>query len=316
MTMLRPVPVLLLACGLARAEDLTPYTIQEVDNLLHTFSETYKEKVEDDAVSVLGNLKKAYLYLTRERPEGSEPMTKEEEKAAERIIDMIAKKGLFVKDRTQVSTECAKILGDVRAEEATKELKRFLEKTLDEKSPQPYHVEFGFLSLAHIGPDDKTARELVLKYATTGRHTDISVASQALRACYEWRELDGKDRKEFFEKIVQYLGGLWSQSKGGDAKTRGTYETRYNAVKDNGLKALGELAGDKKFADPVEAQAWWNENKKRRWEIYYGPEERKRQAAPAEKPKEEPKKEEEGKEPEGGEPKEPKEGGEQPEGAS
>ena len=281
MTKLRLAPALVLLCGLAwtqdRAEELTPYSVTEVENLLHTFKQTYKNKnqPEEDAVSVLGNMKKAYLYLMRQRGEGDEPITKEEEKAAEKIVDMIAKRGLKVRNRPLVSLECARVLGEIEAEDGAKDLGKWLEGVLDEKAPLPQHVEYGFLSLAWIGPDHSPSRDLVLKYATTGKHNDIGVASQALRACYEWRELDGKDRKEFFEKILGYLGGLWSSMKGGEAKYRATYEQRYNAVKDHGLRALTELCTDgTKFTDPTAAQEWWNEHKKEKWDDYYGPRER------------------------------------------
>jgi hypothetical protein len=65
--------------------------------------------------------------------------------------------------------------------------------------------------------------------------------------------------------------------RGGDANKRAVYEQRYNAVKNDAMTALKELAGDgTTFKDPTEAQAWWNDNKKRKWEDYTGPRFRKK----------------------------------------
>jgi len=114
----------------------------------------------------------------------------------------------------------------------------------------------------------------------TGKHNDINVASQALMATYEWRELPGKERKEFFNKVQQYLGGLHSLMRGTDVKKRGDAEQKYNTVKDNGLKALHLLSGEPQpFADPDVAFEWWKENKKRRWDDYVGPRFRKKEEA-------------------------------------
>jgi hypothetical protein len=239
-------------------------------------------------------LKKAYRYLDRPRPEGEEP-TKDEHARMKDIVSAIAKTGLSVrtKGREQVSLECARVLGEIGDESAAKYLKKWLEQVCDEKSPHPSWVEFGFQSLAWIGPDDSGTQDLILKYASTGRHPDMTVASHALRACYLYRELDGKTRKEFFNKVLGYVNGLYSGWQSGDPKAKATYEQRYNAVKDNGLKALEELAGDgQKFDTPVKAMDWWNENKKSKWETYYGPRERERRAKlegdkPAEEPGEE-----------------------------
>jgi hypothetical protein len=117
----------------------------------------------------------------------------------------------------------------------------------------------------------------------------MTVASHALKAAYEYRALEGKDRKELFKKINGYLLGLYSNWKGGDVKKRASFETKYKAVSETGLRALSELSGSgKKFASPVEADEWWGENKRSRWTDYVGPEFRK----PEEKKDEEKKTEE------------------------
>ena len=142
----------------------------------------------------------------------------------------------------------------------------------DRIGPHVESVEYGFQSLAWIGSQDRRTLDLILDYATKGKHPDMSVAANALRACYQCKSLDKKMRMEFFKKINGYLGGLYSSMRGGDAKKRATYEQRYNAVKEDGLTALRELAGDGTvFKDPAQARTWWNDNKKRKWEPYTGP---------------------------------------------
>jgi len=148
----------------------------------------------------------------------------------------------------------------------------------------PLAVEHGFQSLAWIGKEDKGTLDLVLDYASKGKHPDNTVAAQAIKACYQWRHLDGKTRKEFFEKICMYLEGLHSGMTGGDPKRRSSYETRYKAVENEGKDCLRELGDGTAFADPKAARAWFNDNKKGKWEDYTGPRFRKA-AAPAEKEK-------------------------------
>lgn len=259
----------------------------EIQMFLDTFDQTYKNKdlPQDDAVATLANLKNAYLFLKGV----GDAKTKEQAKLQKEIIDRIAKKGLTARNRALVNLKCAEILGELGDPEGAAPLMKWLEKLLDEsKTPNPQAVEYGFLSLALIGPDDNRTLEFVLEHASKGKHPDSGVASQAMRACYEWRELDQKMRKEFFDKICMYLEGLHSGMTGGDPKRRATYEQRYNAVSAEGLKCLKELSTDgTAFETPDKARAWYNDAKKGKWEKYAGP--RFRKAAPAaapEKPKE------------------------------
>ena len=107
------------------------------------------------------------------------------------------------------------------------------------------------------------------------------MASHAIAAAGNWRHLKGKTRKELFDKILGYVGGLYSNSKGGDPKKRGSFEKRYKAVEEAALQTLSELAGvETPFKDPPEAQSWWKDNKKSRWEDYVGPTYRKKDAEP------------------------------------
>lgn len=263
--------LLALAALPARAEEeeITPYGVPEIENFLKVFKQTYNnaKQPEEDAIAVLADLRKAYRYLEAR----GEERTKEEEKAQDKILSTISK-GLNARRRELVTLECARVLGEIGAEQGGKALAKWMDRTvLDAKSPNPQWVEYGFLSLAWIGGEDKAAMDLLEDYAT-GKHVDIGVATQALRAAYEWRALSGKTRKDIFEKVVGYLGGLWSNSRGGDPKKRGTYEKRYKAVSEEGLKALNELSGaEKPFVNPEEALEWWQENKRRRWDDYTGP---------------------------------------------
>jgi hypothetical protein len=286
----RLIPILLLtALPLAAQEEeseLTPYSVSEVESFLNSFKSTYNKRgtPEEDAISVLADLRKAYLYLDSKGDKAS----KEEVDAKEDIVKMISR-GLKARNRPLLTVECVRALEKIRDPESGRDVTKWLTKVLDEKAPNPQFVEYGFLALAHIGPQDNRALDLVLKYGTTGRHTDMTVASHALKAAYEYRALEGKDRKELFKKINGYLLGLYSNWKGGDVKKRASFETKYKAVSETGLRALSELSGSgKKFASPVEADEWWGENKRSRWTDYVGPEFRK----PEEKKDEEKKTEE------------------------
>jgi hypothetical protein len=288
--------VLLLGGGLVLAQEGDPqeppkeekpaapvitFTDQEVENFIATFEQTYKNKdlPQEDAVATLANLKNAYEYLKGLGDQRS----KEQAKLQKEIVTLIAKKGLFVRKRPLVNLACAQKLGEIGDPDGSAPLAKWIEGVLEDKSPNPQAVEAGFMSLAWIGPDDKTTLELVLNYASKGKHTDNTVAAHAIRACKEWRQLDGKMRKEFYDKISLYLQGLYNSWKGGDPKQKGTFEQRYKAVETDGLEALKELGDGTKFEDPNAAREWYNENKKKKWDDYVGPRFR---AAPAAAPKE------------------------------
>jgi hypothetical protein len=260
------------------AEGVT-FTEQEIQNLLATFDQTYKNKAlpEDDAITTLANLKNAYNFL---RSKGKDA-TKEQLKLKDDIIDRV-KKGLGARNRQRVNLASAQALGELGDPAGAATLLKWLENELDEKTLRPQAVEYGFLSLAWIGPQDKGSLEFVLDYATKGKHQDSTVAAQAIKACAQWRELDGNTRKEFFDKITMYMQGLYGKWKGGDPKTKATYEQRYKAVETDGLDALRELSTDgTKFDEPQKARDWFNENKRQKWEKYVGPRFRQAPAPPS-----------------------------------
>ncbi len=263
---------LFFAVGLTWAEDkdLTAYSLPEIDGLMQSFKETYKNKKapEEDAISTVDNLKKAYRYLDSKGLEKS----KQEAKAQKDIITLLSKKGLFVKKRPQVALECARVLGEIGDMAAAGQMRKWMEKVLDQKSPNASWVEYGFQSLAWIGAEDSRTFDLMLDYATKGKHSETQVTAYAIKAIAQWRHIDGKMRKTFFNKINMYVGGLYSNMRGGDANKRAVYEQRYNAVKSDAMATLKELAGDgTTFKNPEEAQKWWNDNKKRKWAEYVGP---------------------------------------------
>ena len=226
---------------------------------------------------MLVGLKDAYLYLNSKGDEA----TKEETKLKSSIVNLVAK-GLKARKRPRVNVECARALGAMGDRGAAKPLLKWMEDTvLDSKSPNSDWVEYGFRSMAWVGGTKGKTLDFVRSQAT-GKHPDTNVASQGLMAMIEWRALPGKTRKEWFNKVNQYLGGLSSLMRGTDQKKKGEAEAKYNTVKDNGLKALTALAGiDTPFADPEAALKWWNGGaKKKKWEEYVGPRSRKK-AAPA-----------------------------------
>ena len=268
-------------------EELTPYSVPEIEQFLKVFKQTYNntKQPEDDAIAVLADLQNAYRYIDSK----GDTASKDETKAQKKIISYV-EKGLKARKRPMVTLECARALGKIGDPTGAKGLLRWMDKVvLDAKSVNPNWVETGFLSLARIGGEDKQTLDLLIAYSS-GRHVDISVAPPALRACYEWRSLSGKNRKELFEKVLNYLNSLWSNARGGDPKKRGLYDKRYKTVSEEGLKALKELSGaDKSFANPEKALAWWKDNKRRRWEDYVGVSFREKEtAAPPEKKQEEP----------------------------
>lgn len=281
MAHLRLLAVLLVFAPFVLAQDdekLTPYSVVEVESYLKVFKQTYKDKKlpEEDAVAVLEDLRKAYLYLQSKGAEKS----KEEESAQRDIVKSVAK-GLKARKRPLVTLECANVLGQIGDTEGAKPLLQWMDRVvLDMKSVNTQWVEYGFRSMAAIGSEDSQTLDLVRSYAT-GKHVDPSVASHAIAAAGNWRHFKGKSRKEMFEKILGYVGGLYSNSKGGDPKRRGGYEKKYRAVKEAALNTLSELAGvDKPFTNPPEAQGWWRENKKAKWEDYVGPRYRAKDTAP------------------------------------
>jgi hypothetical protein len=282
------VPIAILPAASAQQEELVPYSIVEAENLMANFKALYKNKKtpEEDAVNALTGLVDAYRYFKSK----GEEATKDEQKAMEDIVKYVSR-GLSARNRPRVNVECARALGTMGDEEGAKPLLKWMDRVvLDAKAPNSGWVEYGFRSMAWIGATDAATMDFVRSYAT-GKHNDINVAAQALMATYEWRDLPGKERKESFNKIQQYLGGLHSLMRGTDVKKRGEAEQKYNTVKDNGLKALHLLSGETEaFADPDVAFQWWKENKKRRWDDYVGPRFRKKEA---EKKPEEPKKAEE-----------------------
>ncbi|MEM8883601.1 MAG: hypothetical protein AAGD14_06025 [Planctomycetota bacterium] len=256
--------------ALAQEGELIKYSVVEIENLLANFKATYKNKKapEEDVDDVLTGLTDAYKYLASKEPED---LTKEEEKAQKAIVSMVAK-GLKARKRARVNVQCAIALGKMGDKAGAKPLLKWLDGTVfDMKNPNSGWVEYGMQSLAWIGPTDSKSLDFLRSYAT-GKHNDTNVAAQCLMATFEWRMMPGKSRKEMFNKIQQYMGGLYSQMRGSDAKKRGEAEQKYNTIKENGLKALHLLSGnDKPFADPDEAFAWWKDNKKGKWPDYENP---------------------------------------------
>ncbi|MDH3591495.1 MAG: hypothetical protein OER88_06435 [Planctomycetota bacterium] len=278
--------LLALAGGVAFAQDkqeLTPYSVVETDAFIEAFKRSYNKKgvPEDDANSVLADLKNAYRYFESK----GEGKSKDEGKAQQRIVKMITK-GLKARKRPRVTLECVRVLGEIGDAAASKDVARWLEKALDEKSIIPEWIEYGFKSMAWIGVSDKRSLDLVIKYGT-GKHTDESVSGFALAAAYEYKTLKGKTRKDTFKTLAGWMQGTYSSAKGGDPKKRATYEKRYDAAKTNGLKALNELATYQltdpptAFKDPHEAMKWFKTMKNKRWPDYVGPRFRtKAKAAP------------------------------------
>lgn len=255
------------------ADEIT-FTSEEIDQWLYQFKTTYKDKKapEEDAISVIENLIKAYDYLAGK----GDQETKEEKKSRKKIVDQLAK-GLKARKRPQVTTECAKGLGELGDKGGVKPLVRWLETSvLKNKNPNPQFVEAGFTSLAKIGPTDTTSLDFILAISSSGRHPDIGVANQALGAIPQWRRIPGKMRKEMFKKIYLDLSGIYGRSRQSGGQSR-TYKERYARVKDNGLRALWRLGGEEqRFANPNEVRTWWNQNKKKKWEDYVGPAFRKK----------------------------------------
>lgn len=272
----------------AGGQAATAYTPEEIERYLGTFNATYKDRKqpEEDAISVLADLHKAYHFLDTLEKEGKS--TPDTEKLKKRIVTDVIK-GLKARERPLVTLECVKTLGDMGDRRASKDLLSWLDKpVLDSKSPNPQWVEEGFKALAYTGEDDDATIKFVIGYAT-GKHVDETVPGLVLGAIPEWRHLDGKVRKELFERVLGYVGGLHSmQNKGGAEGAKA--KERYERVKENGMRALTLLSGSETpLKDPVGAREWFSEHKKGFWEDYVGP---KFRAKPEEKKPEESKPEE------------------------
>jgi len=248
-------------------EELTPYSVKEIEQYLDSFKSSYRKRdvPEEDAVAILTNFEKAYRYLESK----GEDITKEEEDAKEDIVKMISR-GLRARRRPTVTAECARTLGRLADPEAGRAVMRWMSRVLDEKEANPLWVEYGFIALARIGgKKDRRIQDMILKEALRGK--DTTIQSQAYRAAYLYRELDGRVRKEWFEKMVRRVNGLYTQSVSGDPKQRGVYEKRYNEIKQHALKALNELSPpETNWDSPGQAYDWFQENKRGRWSDYAG----------------------------------------------
>ncbi|MHC4959776.1 MAG: hypothetical protein ACYTGN_15545 [Planctomycetota bacterium] len=278
------VAILFVAVTSAQ-EELTPYSLQEIDGFLGSFKRDAKNKKtpEADANTSAIELGKAYKYLVSKEKKGE--ASGDEIKYKTKIVKAIGA-GLKLRKRPLVTLQCAQTLGEIGDMDAAKPLAKWMENTvLDAKSPNPQWVEYGFVAMARIGSQDSSTIDLIVKYAG-GKHPDTSVAPLAMKAAYHWRALSGKNRRLLYDKILQHLQGQWSLSRGSDAKKRGGAEKRYNLMKAEGLEALFQLSGhDKKFKDPAEANEFWKLYKRKKWQPYVGVEFRVKKA-PAKKVKE------------------------------
>ncbi|MHC4934123.1 MAG: hypothetical protein ACYTGV_18270, partial [Planctomycetota bacterium] len=73
----------------APEEELTPYTLEEIEDWLKSYNQTYKNKKlpEDDAITAIENLRNAYRYLDSMGVNAS----KDELKAKKKIVTSVAK---------------------------------------------------------------------------------------------------------------------------------------------------------------------------------------------------------------------------------
>jgi len=273
------------------------FTTVEIEGYLNSFKGTYKNAKlpQEDAVSLLDSLKKAYRFLA----DKGDQLTKDEAKLKQRIVDTVAK-GLQVKNRDHVSQECAKALGELGDPAGAKPVAEWLDKVvLDSRTPNPVFLEYGFQALAYIGVEDPAILDdLIISYGT-GRHTDPGVATEVMKAVPNWRHLSGKNRKALFDRLNQYVGSVYNDRKNPE---------RFDRIKDTALDMLTALAGEaQKFPDPPAVTKWWSENKKANWADYVGRPFQPKPADPKDKPA--------GKEGEG-EKKEGGEGGKKDEGKS
>ena len=81
---------ILLAGTVASAQELTPYTVAEIEDFLAVFKANYKNKKQpqDDAVSVLDNLMNAHKYIASRQAKGE--ASKEELKTKKKIVKFVA----------------------------------------------------------------------------------------------------------------------------------------------------------------------------------------------------------------------------------
>jgi len=171
-------------------EEIVPYDVAAIENYLALFKSDFgKKKVpQEDVIATLQNLVKAHTYLGSKGDEA----TKDDAKLQKKIVKQIAA-GLKAKDREMVTYECAKALGVLADAEGQRPLLSWMEDVvLEDKAPPMQSVEAGFLALARIGGTDSGTLDVLRSYAT-GKHTDAAVASGALKAVMEWRQLDAND---------------------------------------------------------------------------------------------------------------------------
>lgn len=266
-------PVLALAVLPATAQEAAPqqpaitFDLAEIENFLNVFKTTYAnaKMPEEDAVSVLENLKKAYRFLD----EKGDAASKEELKLKDRIVDTVAR-GLKAKKRDHVNQECAKALGDMGAKAGAKPLLDWMDKVvLEARSPNPVFLEYGFKALARIGDESQATLDLLVSYGS-GRHVDPGVAPEVMKAIPDWRRLSPKNRKELFDRLSQSVSSVYNDKKNPE---------RYEKISDVAMEMLTELAGEsQRFADPIAAMKWWGEHRKKEWPEFVGRPFRKKEA--------------------------------------
>lgn len=262
------------------SEPETTFTLPEIENYLSSFDSTYKDRKqpEEDATSLLENLTKAYRFLEKKHAKGE--AAEDEIKMKKRIVQEVMK-GVRVRNRPLVTLECVKVLGEMGDRIAVREVLNWLDKTvLDAKNPQSQQVESGFLALALIGDNDDATLKFVISYAT-GKHPDDTLPNLVIQQLPQWKSLSGKNRKELFERVLGYVGGLHSTQNKGGAEGK-TAKERYERLQESAKLFFTELSGSPApLADPAAAREWYNENKKRNWEEYVGVRFRKKAEPPA-----------------------------------
>lgn len=251
----RWLALLLVATGLLAEEALRSYTDDEIRRHLDAFDGSVENRQipEAEVADTASDLQAAFLYL-----KALGRLTERQVGFQQEILDRIVK-GLTAKKRPIVNIHCARLLGEMGDPKGAAPLLAWVQVLLKEPHPNPTAVEYGFRSLAWIGPTDGPARDLVLGCAT-GEHGDAEVIAAAMRACAEWRELDGETRKEFFDRICTFVEV--------QAAARDGRKERHALVKE-GLEALRKLAVlDARFASPAHAREWFRT--RTTWETYKG----------------------------------------------
>ena len=130
-----------------------------------------------------------------------------------------------------------------------------LKKVLKGKEPSVERYGACFRALKLVADPGKNTVSALVKYL---RNKSDDVIAKSLDAMAGYGKAPGKVRKQLMEEVIKQTEGLYSAAQS-NANT--SQRRKWNIIQTSAKSALRALSG-RKFANPAEARAWFNDNKK------------------------------------------------------